>query len=288
MGRRIRVFDPDCIYFVSNRTSEARFLLAPSHEVNTLIRRCLANAVEKYGIELYGHVFMMNHFHLILRAPKNTLSHFMRQLQCSISRGINRLRGLRNSSVFPQRYSCELVIDEEALLEKLEYLHNNPVRARLVTHPSQYPGVSSFRQSAGFPVKVEIPLVSCPLWSHLSTEEQSDTLKKLVWPTVAARTCRVLGRERCLRVDWASKPQKPKVSSVRKPLCHASSLELWDAYRRFFKRVSHAYQQAVLAWRQGQTNIEFPFGTYPPGRTRCECVSEKLRLPKRFRLASSV
>lgn len=284
MGRRIRIFDPDCVYFISNRTSEARFLLAPSHEVNGLIRRCLASAVEKYGIELYGHVFMMNHFHLILRAPKNTISHFMRHLQCSISRGINRLRGLKNSSVFPQRFSCEAILDQEALVEKLEYLHNNPVRARLVAHPMLYPGVSSFRQSAGLKVPTEIPLTDCPIWAHLTPEQHQKKVKELVWPTVVARKGAVLGRERCLRVHWAAKPRSPKITEAKKPLCHASTLKRWDAYRKFTKRVSKAYQRAVLAWRQGRANVKFPFGTFPPGSPTCEMNSESLRIPHLFRL----
>ena len=60
MGYPLRVFDPDCIYFVTNRCAQGRLLMTPSPRLNMLIGGVLAQACERYGVTLFAYVFVSN------------------------------------------------------------------------------------------------------------------------------------------------------------------------------------------------------------------------------------
>ena len=55
-------------YFITDRCLQGRSLLRPSPKVNAITIGVLAQAVALFDIELYAHVFMSNHFHLLLSA----------------------------------------------------------------------------------------------------------------------------------------------------------------------------------------------------------------------------
>ncbi|MFP4600787.1 MAG: hypothetical protein ACLFVJ_21205, partial [Persicimonas sp.] len=76
MGYKIRQHDPEGIYLVGNRTLQARFFFTPSKEVNAIILGLLAYYADKYDVEIFGFVFMSNHFHMIVRARLLNLKSF--------------------------------------------------------------------------------------------------------------------------------------------------------------------------------------------------------------------
>lgn len=55
MPRPLRRFEPGQLYFVTNRTQQARYLLRPGIEENEVVASCLAAATERYpGVRLHA------------------------------------------------------------------------------------------------------------------------------------------------------------------------------------------------------------------------------------------
>ena len=291
MPRRIRVFDPQVIYHVSNRTQEAKFLFVPDEEFNAIVIRWLRRAVRAHGVLMYAAVIMGNHFHLIVSAPRNNLSEFMRYFQTNLSREVNVLRNRFDASTFPRRFKAEPIVDEDALKKMLSYVVLNPVAANLVEFPVEYPGYTSWHQHVGEPERGKYdqelpPITPPPMWAELSPEELAEAWRELVRPTIAhhakIRTRPVKGAKKVRQMDWWRRPRRPK-RSPRIPLCHATDLADWKRYADFVNRTQTRYRKAVLAWRRGVVE-EFPFGTIPPGWAECVADGSR-RLPEEFRLA---
>lgn len=91
--------------------------------------RTLAEAVERFGWG--GRVTLSNHFHLALETPGPNLSEGMHWLLTTYCSRHNRFRA-RQGHLFQGRYKS-LLIENAAYLDcVVDYIHLNPVRARLV------------------------------------------------------------------------------------------------------------------------------------------------------------
>jgi putative transposase len=109
---------------------------------------------EKFGFLLYGFVIMSDHYHLVVdTVEKVSISKIKEDMNKHISREIIQELKIHNTRVLERlridpplrkghrpheyrlfqkgRYDFEIVTPTK-LLEKLEYMHKNPVRARLV------------------------------------------------------------------------------------------------------------------------------------------------------------
>ena len=119
-------------------------------KIGEIFLECLATAQERYGVRVYGYILMSNHYHMLVHAPHLNLSPFMRDLQSPFTKRVNRLRD-RRGSLFPERFSCEEITDGLSLFIVLRYILLNPVRAGLVSHPSEWPGLISFPKNGKNP-----------------------------------------------------------------------------------------------------------------------------------------
>ena len=181
--RRIRIWDPDAVYHISNRTQEAKYLFVPDDEFNELAHKWLKRAVRIYKVELYAAVMMGNHFHLLVRAPLMNLSKFMQYFQTNLARAVNKLRKRFDAAVFPRRFAAEPVLDEASFDRMLAYVLCNPVAANLVARPEEYPGLTTYPQSVGLRddgLELTVP----PHWQDLDEDDLVDKYAALVKPTV--------------------------------------------------------------------------------------------------------
>jgi putative transposase len=115
------------------------------HWINDLERTVVARRWQ-----LFAFVLMSNHFHLFLRTPEPDLSRGMhRMLSGYATRWARRHR--RPGHVFQGRFRAQLIEDESYFWTVSRYVHLNPVRAQLVSHPrdwewSSYRGYDSRRR----------------------------------------------------------------------------------------------------------------------------------------------
>lgn len=89
---------------------------------------------------------MSSHLHLVVLAGNDPLWCFMKAVNSGFVVWLNnRLGTKRAGAVFSLRYKSILVDEEAQLLELVRYVHNNPVRAKVVKN-ANYSKWSSHRQ----------------------------------------------------------------------------------------------------------------------------------------------
>jgi putative transposase len=98
-----------------------------------------------HAVCIYGYVIMPEHIHLLLSEPeRDTLAKTMQ----SLKQGVARQLALRAKEPFWQaRYYDFNVWSEKKFVEKLRYIHRNPVKRGLVEKPEDWEW-SSFRHYA--------------------------------------------------------------------------------------------------------------------------------------------
>ena len=98
----------------------------------------LVHYCELKEVSLLCYCLLSNHIHLLMETPKGNLSKMMQPFQTSFTLYLNR-RHRRSGHVFEQRYKALLVDKDNYLLQVSRYIHRNPVGARLVHRPQDYP-----------------------------------------------------------------------------------------------------------------------------------------------------
>jgi putative transposase len=98
----------------------------------------------RYGLVIAGYVLMPEHVHRLVSEPRrSTLSVVLQVLKQQTSRKLKA----RGAVQFWQRRYYEFNVWSEARrIEKLRYMHRNPVKRGLVEKPEHWPW-SSFRAS---------------------------------------------------------------------------------------------------------------------------------------------
>jgi putative transposase len=108
-----------------------------------LLKRCAFQA----DCRVHAYVLMTNHVHLLVTPLSiGSPAAMMKSLGQRYVQYVNR-RYSRTGSLWEGRYKSSLVEHERYLLICQRYIELNPVRARMVTHPSHYPW-SSYRVNA--------------------------------------------------------------------------------------------------------------------------------------------
>ncbi|MCC6477368.1 transposase [bacterium] len=84
-------------------------------------------------IGLYGYVVMPDHVHFICKVKgEMTISDFVKRVKTFTSRGFGK------HVHWESGFWSEIITSEKALLQKLHYIHANPVRAGLVEFARDY------------------------------------------------------------------------------------------------------------------------------------------------------
>ena len=132
-----------CITFSCYRR---RQLLTDSSAFRVFLEVLEATRV-RFKLRIYAYVVMPEHVHRLLSEPDvATLAHAIHFLKLSSSKRIHRLNGAEGS-FWQKRYYDFNVHSERKRIEKLKYIHRNPVRRGLCAKPEDWPW-SSFRHYA--------------------------------------------------------------------------------------------------------------------------------------------
>jgi putative transposase len=102
----------------------------------------------KYGATTIAYSLMSNHFHFLLRQDTDEpLSKFMQVLFNTYVQALN-LQHKRTGTLFEGRFKHKRVDKWEYLIVLCRYIHLNPVKARLVANPEDWP-YSNYREWIG-------------------------------------------------------------------------------------------------------------------------------------------
>lgn len=146
MARPLRLDYPGALWHVTARGNERRPIYRDPEDYETFLD-VLGRTVARYRWRLYAFVLMPNHYHLLVETPVATLSRGMRQLGSVYTQRFNR-RWSRCGHLFQGRFFSLHVEREAHLLELGRYIALNPVRAKLVKRPEDWPW-GSYRGLAG-------------------------------------------------------------------------------------------------------------------------------------------
>ena len=133
MARKLRLQYPGAIYHVMNRGDRQEAIFEDDADRERFLET-LAEACFKTGWQVHAYCLMGNHFHLVAETPQANLVAGMQWFLSTYTARFNR-RHRRFGHLFSGRYKS-LIVDGSGsgyLRTVCEYVHLNPVRAKLLT-----------------------------------------------------------------------------------------------------------------------------------------------------------
>jgi putative transposase len=131
---------PGSVYFITWRLKREDIL---SPEEKTIVLNSILYW-DKVKWNVHAAVVMPNHVHVITRPlallgnGAYNLSEIVRSVKTFSARTINAQREVRGALWQDERYD-RIIRDEAELLQKWQYLRNNPVERGLAKNPEDYP-----------------------------------------------------------------------------------------------------------------------------------------------------
>jgi REP element-mobilizing transposase RayT len=297
MARRIRYFAPDSVVEVTCRVMQGRFLLRPSSRLNEIVVGVLGRALERYEIKVFLIWVMSNHIHLILRIPDTeTLSRFMCFFEGNLAKKVGRLHDWRER-FWGGRFHAAPILDEEALVDQVEYVLSQGCKEGLVDKPRQWPGVNSVRavvrgaplrgiwfdwtkedrarrrgvtvDSRSHATEYEVSLEPLPFLADKSVEQQRSWFRGII-RRIERKTRRQhrKNRSRAAGVDHVrrqsphQRADDPEKNAA--PVCHATDVEVRDRFLEELQAVREMYMRASRRWRSGDRDARFPDHCFSP------------------------
>ncbi len=181
MSHQYRVRDPDNVYFVTFTIVDwVDIFTRPAYK--QVITEALTYCQQHKGLEIYAFCLMTNHLHLLLAArPNANLPDIIRDFKKHTNKQIIKLISEENESrrdwilyrfkyhakfnnrikdykVWQDGYHGIACDRPDILLQKLDYIHNNPVAAGIVSVPEHYLYSSAINYAGGKGI-VEIKLL---------------------------------------------------------------------------------------------------------------------------------
>lgn len=138
MPRMARVVLPHYPHHIVQRGHNRQVIFAERQDFQRYLDT-LREYKEQYGVAVYAFCLMTNHVHLLLSPSEPTgIGKLMKRLAGRQTRHHNRLEG-RSGTLWEGRYKSSPVERDDYLLSCCRYIELNPVRARMVAEPQDYP-----------------------------------------------------------------------------------------------------------------------------------------------------
>jgi len=269
---------------VTRRCTQRQFLLRPDRETNNAFVYCLAEAAERFEVEIILPSAMSNHHHTIVYDRYGRLPAFVEHFHKLLAKCMNALRG-RWENLWSSEQVCVVrLVEASDVIDKLVYAATNPVKDGLVEKVHHWPGVNGlsallgrrtlqahrprhyFRASGSMP---EVATLRLGIPSELGDAAQ--VLRELRERVAAEEArlaaarwrigARVIGRRAVQRQSWRETPRSGEPRRNLRPTIAARSqwarVEALQRNREFLI----AYREARARWLAGSA-IAFPIGTY--------------------------
>ncbi|MBE7449602.1 MAG: hypothetical protein HS111_12110 [Kofleriaceae bacterium] len=274
---------PGSFYKITRRCTQRQYLLHADEETNQIFLYCLAEAAQRFQIEVILPVALSNHHHTDIFDRHGNVIPFVEHFHKLLARAMNEYRGRSENFWSSEQVSIVRIEDPAEVVDKVAYTALNPVKAGLVERAHHWPGVSGlsallngraitvkrprhfFRAGGVMPETATLELVVPPELGD------ADAFRARLRERVAlgeqrlaeerARTGkRVLGRRAVLRQSWRSFPTSEEVKRDREPRFAASDRDvLMKAIARYHDFLD-AYREARARWLSGLRAV-FPAGT---------------------------
>ena len=140
MTRLRRIERHDRFFFVTTNLAKNVPPLTPTERDQILA--VLADQRRRGEFFLFGYVVMPTHVHLLLHPHNKDLIQLMRNLKSRTGFTISQARAAAGP-IWQERYFDTIIRHVRNFWQKLEYIHRNPVEAKLVENRDDWPWSSS-------------------------------------------------------------------------------------------------------------------------------------------------
>jgi putative transposase len=142
-----------CLHFITFSCYRRAPLLG-TPQACSVFERTLERVRQWYGFFVTGYVVMPEHVHLLLSEPERSqLSLAVQMLKQNVARQLAKPEA--NPFWQPRYYDFNVWSDAKRV-EKLQYIHRNPVHRGLVARPEDWPWSSFCHYATGIEGPVEI------------------------------------------------------------------------------------------------------------------------------------
>ena len=142
MARKPRIEYEGAFYHVITRGNQQQKIFKDSLDYRKFLD-ILTSYKQRYHFHLYAYVLMPNHVHLLIETQDTRLSKILQGVNQRYTMYYNR-RYKTVGHLFQGRYKAILCDRDRYLLALLQYIHHNPLRAKIAESLNQYPW-SSYR-----------------------------------------------------------------------------------------------------------------------------------------------
>jgi len=120
-----------CLGFNEKELNEQKLISLPYSRIRIM-------ETDKKNFKLHSFCLMLNHFHLLIEQTGNVpISRLISKLCTSYAKYINK-KYERIGHIFQDQFKAVLVENNPQLMWTSAYIHMNPVKDKLVKHPSEY------------------------------------------------------------------------------------------------------------------------------------------------------
>ena len=154
----VRFQQSHCLHFITFTCYRRQPFLDTTRAKN-VFERSLEQTRRSYRLAVIGYVVMPEHVHLLVSEPERaTLARAIQALKQSVSQKLKA----RDGRFWQTRYYDFNVFTAAKRIEKLKYIHRNPVHRGLVEHPEDWPWSSYRHYAFGQPgtVQIESPVAA--------------------------------------------------------------------------------------------------------------------------------
>jgi REP element-mobilizing transposase RayT len=137
MARRKRIQDSHLVFHVMTR-GNGRMTIFKDEDDHRYFLSLFSDVMQDFEIQVWNFCSMPNHTHATLQPTAPNLSKAMKRLNGCYAQWWNR-RHDHIGHVFQDRFKSQVVQTDRHLLELCRYVPLNPVRARLVSSPTDWP-----------------------------------------------------------------------------------------------------------------------------------------------------
>ncbi len=136
MPRQARIESPTDYYHIMMRGNN-RENIFNKDEQKRFFLDSLKKQEEDQLIDIAAYCVMDNHVHIVVKAEPLGLAKAIKSINIKYAMKFNQQRD-RIGHVFQDRYKSEAVKDDKYLLQVIRYVHNNPVKAKMVKSLGDY------------------------------------------------------------------------------------------------------------------------------------------------------
>ncbi len=149
MGRGKRIYFQNAVYHICIRGNNKQAILARDED-----KIAFLNSLQKYKLrfdfKLHAFVLMINHVHLVIAATnQNNISKIMQAVTLSYSQKFRKKYNY-TGYVWQGRFKSSIIDKDKYIIACINYIHNNPVRAKMVDNVKKYPWSSYHRYFEAF------------------------------------------------------------------------------------------------------------------------------------------